>query len=111
MKRGGEIRALFMPWTGLVAAVIGGGLAHQYGSEGAFDNCRAISPVPLLIVSLLCLVLIAAGGLESWRVVRADSETPARKIVAVVSVGMIPLFVIAVLLPMVASLVLPPCFQ
>jgi hypothetical protein len=111
MKHSGEMRDLFMPWAGLVAGTIGAGIAHQFGSEGTFNSCIGISPVPLLIVSAICLLLIAVGGLESWRVVRGDAETPARKIVAIISLGCVALFVLAILLPMVASLVIPPCYQ
>jgi hypothetical protein len=111
MRRSQERRELFMPWAGLVAGTIGAGVAHQFGAEGTFDGCDAVSPLPLLIVSALCLLLVAIGGFESWRVVRADAETPARKVVAIISVGSVALFLMAILLPMVASLVLPPCFQ
>lgn len=111
MKRSGEMRDLFMPWAGLVAGIVAAGFAHQFGSEGTFDSCKVISPVPLLVVSVMCLLLAAVGGLESWRVLRADSETPARKVVAIVSVGSVGLLLLAILLPMVASLVIPPCFQ
>lgn len=110
MKRS-EARDVFMPWAGLTAGLIGGALAHQFGSEGMFDNCAVVSPAPLLLVSIACLVLVVAGGLESWRVLRGDSETPARKVVAVVSVGCVALFAMAIVLPMFASLMLPPCFQ
>ena len=111
MRRSQEMSVLFMPWAGLVAGIIGAGLAHQFGSEGTFNSCKAISPVPILIVSILCLLLIGVGGFESWRVLRADSETPARKVVAIVSLGTVGLFLMATILPMIASLVLPPCFQ
>ena len=111
MKRSGEMRDLFMPWAGLVAGTVSAGIAHQFGSEGSFNSCSGISPVPLLIVSALCLLLVALGGLESWRVVRGDSETPARQLVAIISVGSVALYVLAILLPMVASLVIPPCYQ
>ena len=111
MKRSSEMRDLFMPWAGLVAGTIGAGFAHQFGAEGSFDNCSRFSPLPLLIVSVVCLLLVAVGGLESWRVVRGDSETPARKLVAIISVGSVALYLLAILLPMVASLVIPPCYQ
>jgi hypothetical protein len=32
-------------------------------------------------------------------------------VVAIISVGSVALYVLAILLPMVASLVIPPCFQ
>jgi hypothetical protein len=111
MKRSPAIRELFMPWAGLIAGTIGAGFAHQFGSEGSFDNCGVFSPVPLLIASLFCLLLVTLGGLESWRVIRSGAETPARKVIAAVSVGSVALYVMAILLPMVASLVIPQCYQ
>lgn len=104
------MRELFMPWAGLVAGIVGAGIAHQFGVEGTFDSCTATSPVALLIVSLLCLLLIGAGALGSWRVFREDMEAPARKLVAIISLASSALFVLAILLPMIASLVIPPCF-
>ena len=111
MSRSHELRELFMPWAGLVGAIVGAGVAHQFGSEGTFDSCAAVSPVPLLVVSLACIVLVAAGALGSWRVFREDLEAPARKLVAIISLACSALFVLAILLPMIASLVIPPCFQ
>ena len=111
MKRSNQFVDLFMPWAGLVAGVVAAGVTHQFGSEGTFDHCAAISPVPLLIVSIIGLVVTAAGGLGSYRVFRGSAETPARKVIAVISIGCAALFVLAILLPMIASLVLPPCFQ
>ena len=111
MRRADGIRELFMPWAGLVAGTIGAGFAHQFGSEGSFDNCSRFSPIPLLIVALFCLLVVAIAGLESWHVLRGESETPARRLVATISVGTVFLFVMAILLPMIASLVISPCFQ
>ena len=110
MSTSRELRELFMPWAGLVAAIVGAGVAHQFGSEGTFDSCTAISPVPLLVVSLLCLLLVAAGAVGSWRVFREELETPARKLVAIISLASSALFALAILLPMIASLIIPPCF-
>ena len=74
------------------------------------SSCTAISPVPLLIVSVLCLLLTASGALASWQVFRDDVEAPARKLVAIISVGCSAFFLLAILLPMIASLMIPPCF-
>lgn len=110
MKRS-ETRDLFMPWAGLIAGLIGLIVAHQFGSEGMFDSCAVISPAPLLLVAILCLALMIAGGLASLTVLRGGSETPVRKLVAIISLGTVGLFCLAILLPMIASLILPPCFQ
>ena len=106
-----ETRALFMPWAGLIAGLIGLAVVHQFGSEGMFDSCAVVSPVPLIIVALLGIGLTVAGGLASLSVLRGDSETPVRKLVATISLGMVGLFCFAMVLPIIASLVLPPCFQ
>ena len=111
MKNPGGIRDLLMPWAGLGGGILGAGIAHQFGSQGVFDDCATISPLPLLGVAVLCLVLVTGAGVESWRVVRADAETPARRLVAMISVGCVGLFAIAIILPMIAALMLPPCFQ
>ena len=110
MKRS-EVRDLFMPWAGLVAGLIAAAFVHQAGSEGMFNACAVVSPVPLLIIAVLGLLLALAGGLASLGVLRGESETPVRKLVATISLGTVGLFCLAILLPMVASLVIPPCFQ
>jgi hypothetical protein len=106
-----EVRDLLLPWAGLIAGLGGGALTHQFGSEGMFDDCAAISPVPLLLVALLGIGLAVAGGLASLLVLRREVETPVRKLIATISLGTVGLFCFAILLPMIASLVLPPCFQ
>jgi hypothetical protein len=111
MKSRSEFADLFMPWAGLAAGVLAGGVTHQFGSEGTFDNCAVISPIPLLLVNLLGIALVAAGALASWRILREDSETHARKVIAFISVGAAVLFVLAIVLPIIASLVIPPCYQ
>ena len=111
MSRAIQFGDLFMPWAGLIAGLVGMVVTHQFGSEGVFDACETISPVPLLLVALLGLAFAVAGGLASLRVLRADAETPVRKLVAAISVGSAGLFCLAILLPAIASLMLPPCFQ
>lgn len=111
MKRSSEVADLLMPWAGLVIGVVALSIAHQFGSDGTFDNCLAISPVPLMFVSALMICVTVAGALVSWRVFRNDGEAPTRKVVAFVSLGASALFVLAMILPMIAALMLPPCFQ
>jgi hypothetical protein len=111
MRRGGEIADLLMPWAGLIAGFVAFAFAHQFGSDGAFDHCLSVSPGPLLIVSILAIAATLAGAFASWRVFRNRAEAPARKVVAVISLGACALFVLAMILPMIAALVIPPCFQ
>ena len=110
MKRARELLDAFIPWAGLVIGVIALGVVHQYGSDGVFNDCRAVSPGPLLAVAVLGLLICAGSAFASWRSGRgADSES--RRVVAIISVGSAALFSFAILLAMIAAVVLPPCFQ
>jgi hypothetical protein len=110
VKRG-EFADLFMPWAGLATGVVAAGFAHQFGSEGVFQHCLSFSPGPLIAVSLIMVAATVVAGLTSWRVLRKDSEAPARKVVAVISVGSAALFVFAMIIPVIAAFMIPPCFQ
>ena len=105
------IADLMMPWAGLTIGVVAIAVAHQFGSDGMFDHCIAVSPGPLLIVSALAILATVGGAFASWRVFRKNEEAPARKIIALVSVGSAGFFIIAMILPIIAALLIPPCFQ
>ncbi len=111
MKRSSKLVDLLMPWAGLITGVLALSVAHQFGSDGVFDDCLAFSPGPLLTVSAVMVAATLAGGFASWLVFRNDAEAPARKVVAVISLGASALFVLAMILPMIAAVVIPPCFQ
>lgn len=106
-----ELRDFLTPWSGLAIAIIAAGVDHQFGAEGVFNSCRPISPVPILIASLIAITVTILGALPSLRILRDDAETQARKVIAAVSVGSASLFVFAMILPVIASLILPACFQ
>jgi hypothetical protein len=57
------------------------------------------------------LMLIALGAFGSWRVYCADSETPARRMIAIVSMLACAVYTMAVILPFIAALVIPRCWQ
>jgi len=111
VKRSREFADLMLPWAGLIIGVVSAGFAHQFGSEGVFDRCMSFSPGPVLIVSVITIAATVVGAFVSWGVLRKDSETPARKVVAAISVGASALFVLAMILPMIAAVVIPPCFE
>ncbi|WP_223276510.1 hypothetical protein [Sphingomonas daechungensis] len=98
-----------MPWAGLVVGIIAVAAVHQFGSDGTFDKCATIAPGPLLIAGALGLVACSISGLASWRSLRLSKDHP-RQVVATISVGCAALFALAILYPMIASLILPPCF-
>ncbi len=111
MTRAREIADLVMPWTGLMTGVIALAIAHQFGSDGTFDHCRTISPIPLLIVCLLAIASMLGGAFASWTVFRNEAEASERKVIAAISIGSSALFILAITLPIIAALVIPPCFQ
>jgi uncharacterized membrane protein YidH (DUF202 family) len=106
-----HVRDRFMPWAGLALGTLGGGLAHQIGADATFQDCHFSSPLIVILAAILGLVLVALGALGSWRVYAADGEAPARKMIAVVSVMACGIYAIAIVLPLIASLVIPRCWQ
>lgn len=111
MKRRSQFAVLLMPWAGLAVGILAAGAVHQFGSQGVFDHCRPMSPIPLLVACVLGIAVTVIAALASGRVLRDQAETQARKVVAVVSVGMAALFILSMILPMFAALILPACFQ
>jgi hypothetical protein len=111
MSKAAHFRELFRPWAGLVVGLVATGFVHQFGSDSVFDHCAAASPGPVLVVALTGIAVTVAAALWSWRVVGKSEGVRSRELVAIVSVGSAAVFVIAMFLPMIAALVIPPCFQ
>ena len=105
-----KLRDQFAPWSGLVIGLVGTGLVHQFGSEGVFNHCAAASPVPIVIGAVVGIAVTLVAARISWSVVRNSSEGPSRRLIGVVSVGAAALFAMTMLLPLLASLIIPPCF-
>jgi hypothetical protein len=106
-----RIRDRFMPWSGLALGTLGAGLAHQIGAEATFQDCQFSSPLIVILAAILGLILVAIGALGSWRVYGADTETPARRMVAVVGIMACALYALAIILPFIAALVIPRCWE
>jgi hypothetical protein len=105
-----RIRDRFMPWAGIALGTLGFALAHQLGSDSTFQDCRFGSPLIVTIGTIAGLALVALGALFSWRVYTADGEGPARRMVATVSLMATAIFAMAIILPFIASLVIPQCW-
>ena len=65
----------------------------------------------VILGTIAGLLIIAAGALGSWRVYASDSETPARKLVAIVSLLACALYAIGTVLPFIAAMVIPGCWR
>ena len=109
--RGASIRDGFMPWAGLALGTAGYFIQHQLGADSTFQDCRVGSPLVVILGTIVGLLIIAAGALGSWRVYGSDSETPARKLVAIVSLLACALYAIGTVLPFIAAMVIPGCWR
>jgi hypothetical protein len=105
-----RIRDGFMPWAGLALGTTGYFLAHQLGSDSTFQDCRVGSPLMVIIAMFAGLAIIGLGALGSWRIYSAESEAPGRRLVATVGLLADVLFAIGVVLPFIASMVIPRCW-
>jgi len=100
----------FMPWAGLALGTTGYFLVHQVGSDSTFQDCRVGSPLIVVIAALVGLAIVGAGVIGSFRVFRSEDEAPSRRLVAAVSLLASALYVIAIILPVIASLIIPRCW-
>jgi hypothetical protein len=105
-----RIRDGFMPWAALALGTTGFFIAHQLGSDATFQDCRVGSPMIVIIGTFVGLAIVGLGALGSWRIYTSESEAPARRLVAVVGLLACALYVIGLLLPLIASLVIPRCW-
>lgn len=106
-----EIRDGFMPWSGIALGTVGFFLAHQLGSDSVFQDCRVGSPLVVAIGTLAGLLVVALGAFGSWRVYAGPGESPPRRLVATVGLIACALYVMGIVLPLIAALVIPRCWQ
>ena len=66
---------------------------------------------PVRLVGILCIAAMIVGGWASWTTLREPEAKPTLRLIAFVSIGMAALGIFALLLPLIASLILPPCFE
>lgn len=106
-----RVASMLQPWAGLVAGVLAGALSHQIGADSMFNDCQRFAPLPLLIVSALCIAGSVAGGLASLQVLRRAGDETTPRVVSAISVSFALLVILAILLPMIGAIILPPCFE
>jgi hypothetical protein len=110
VKTSARIRDGFMPWSGLALGTTGFFLAHQIGGDATFQDCRFGSPWIVIAGTILGLALVAAGAFGSWTIHASHSESPARRLVAIVGLLACALYGIGIILPLVAALIIPGCW-
>lgn len=107
---GDRVRDRFMPWSGLFLGTIGYFIFHQLGSDSTFQDCQAGSPQMVIVATIIGLAIVALGAFGSWRVYAGEGGTPSRHLIAVVSLLACALFTMAIVLPFIASLLIPGCW-
>ena len=110
MKQDQSLGHAFKPWTGLVVGIISVAFVHQFGSDSTFDKCAVVVPGAVFAVATAGFILCTISGIISFRSIKGETNL-SRRVVAVISAGCAAFFGFAILLPMIATLVLPPCFQ
>lgn len=109
MSRARSILHKLLPWGGIVGGILGAALAHQIGSDSVFNDCATASPTVVLLAGLLGLALIGLGAFGSWTVYSRKDGGESRSLVATVSLMTAALLAFAILMPMIAALMIPPC--
>jgi hypothetical protein len=109
MRSSRTIFEALTPWAGLVMGIAAAGFVHQFGSDGTFDHCETVAPVPVILVAVLGMAVTLGSGLISWRSVH--SAEGSRRVIAIISAGMALLFAFFIILTIAAALLIPPCFQ
>jgi hypothetical protein len=97
------------PWLGMVLAAAGWAGSHQVASASIFDDCRAASPLFVLLTGVIGLVLAIAGGLFSMVVGRRQRESAGRHFIALIGILFAALASFAIILQSASALVIPPC--
>jgi hypothetical protein len=96
------------PLVGIFLAIGGWALSHQIGSESVLDDCTTRGGGFVILVSILGLIMAAAGGiycLHSWRA----SERSGRSFLAVTGMLLAVMTSFAILLQLAAGMILPSC--
>jgi hypothetical protein len=96
------------PLIGIFLTIGGWALSHQIGSNSVFDDCTSRGGGFVIFVSILGLIMAAAGGLycvHGWRV----SERSGRSFLALTGMLLALMTSFAVLLQLAAGMILPSC--
>jgi hypothetical protein len=96
------------PLFGILMVSGGWALSHQWGSDSVFDNCAASGGPAVVLISLLGLLMIVAGGFYSFLGWRGSTES-GRRFLGALGALMAPIAAFAVILQVAAGLILPSC--
>jgi hypothetical protein len=96
------------PVIGILLVVAGWAVSHQAGSDGVFDACIHRGGGYVVVVSLLGLLVTAAGGAYGLIAGRASVEL-GRRFFGYVTALLGVLTAFSIVLQIMAGLILPRC--
>jgi hypothetical protein len=108
-------RSSWAPWAGVFVGALGWFAHHQIASNADYWNCRAGGPLLTAGLGALCLLIVAAGGVVSWRARAAPPSSAgrpeSRTFAASVGAGASALFAFAILLQALSGFIVPGCLR
>ena len=104
------------PWAGLFLGAAGWFAHHQIASSLIDWDCTLGGPLLTLGLGLVCGLVIAAGGLISWRVHRRLAAAPQdaphnRNVSGMIGAGAAAVFLLAVVFQALSGVIVPACHR
>jgi hypothetical protein len=94
----------------MIAAFVGAAVQHQGIGDALHFHCGNGMGSANLYAGIAALVMMAIGGLISWRVLRTAAEEPGtRRFVAQLSLMAVALFALMVVWQTLAGMLVPSC--
>jgi len=103
-------RERLLPWSGFVLGGIAWAVSQQWGSARTNDACLQAWAWQTFLIGLIALVVTAVGAGLSWRV-RGETEAPAPRFIADMSLACATVFALAILFHTISTLIIPRCFS
>ncbi|HZP67214.1 MAG TPA: hypothetical protein VFB32_13005 [Rudaea sp.] len=105
----GLARSRFAPWAGFVAGPLGWALHQQLLADMLHFDCRLGGAVPGLVAGLCLAGVLVASASVSWRARDAEPARSLRHFVGTLSAATAAVFLFAIALQTLASVILPGC--
>jgi hypothetical protein len=104
-----------VPWAGWIGGLAGWLVTHQLGSDFVQTSCNRAAPPLMLLIALIGALAAAGGALLSLSIWRRNAklDPPAigtRRFIAGTGVLAAALFLLAILIQVPSSLIIPRCF-
>lgn len=109
--------SLLLPWSGLIAGLVGWGVEHQLGTYVSNGACYLAGPRPIGTMGAICAVLAVIGlalSASAWRhsePEQRDGPNGARRFIAAVGAMSAALLLLTIVMQTAGAFVIPPCVR